>query len=169
MGVTLDQLLQSRDNRQAMERQLIGEHPGLTLIVMTVVMPGAEKRNDNSLIVAKAGVRAVHDAFNGFISYALERDLDTGYEAFFMVDDSPEAAKRVACDIEDSHALGRLFDIDVFDAAARPLSRTMVGRQPRRCLICGEEARVCMRTRKHSYTELDARINQLIADYVRGI
>lgn len=147
----------------------MAEHPGLTLVVLTVVMPGQVKRNDNSLVVAKAGVRAVRNAFEGLLVHALERDLDTGYEAFFLVDCSPEEAKRLACGVENTHPLGRLFDIDVLDTAARPLSRTQVGMAPRRCLICGEDARVCMRTRKHTYAELQARMDQLIGDYVRGI
>lgn len=167
--ITLDQLLSSRDERQAMEQSLIRENSGLTLIVLTVVMPGDVKRNSNSLIVAQAAVEALHKAFEGHIRYEKERDLLTGYEAFIMVNLPPEDVKRMACGIEDTHPLGRLFDIDVFTRAALPVSRTQVGQPLRRCLICGNAARVCMREQKHSYEELQNKVNQLIQDYVRGI
>lgn len=169
MKITLEQLLKSRDERQALERKLIGAHRGLTLIVLTVVMPGEVKRNDQSLVVAKAGMEALHKHFEGHIRYEQERDLHTGFEAYAMVSLTPEEAKRTACAIEDSHPLGRLFDIDVFSPDALPLSRTQVGGSPRPCLICGNEARVCMRAHKHSYEELHDKINLLIHDYVRGI
>lgn len=169
MKITLDQLLKSRDERQALERRLINDHEGMTLIVLTVVMPGEEKRNDNSLVVARAGIEALHKQFEGHIRYEQERDLLTGYEAFVIVDLPTVEAKRMACTIEDTHPLGRLFDIDVFNNDALPISRTQVGGSPRPCLICGKVARVCMRERKHSYEELNNKINQLINDYVRGI
>jgi len=167
--ITLEQLLRSRDERQAMEKRLADGHKGLTLIVLTVVVPGSVKRNGNSLVIARAGVEALREAFAGRIHLEIERDLMTGYEAFFMVDVPSGEAKNMACDIEDAHPLGRLFDIDVFDKEVHPISRTRVGRQSRPCLICGRAARLCMRERTHSYEELNDKISQLIQDYVRGI
>lgn len=167
--ITLEQLLHSRDERQALEKRLIEAHKGLTLLVLTVVMPGRIKRNDNSLIVARAGIETLHQAFREHIRYELERDLPTGYEFFMLADVPVEKAKRISCGLEDTHPLGRLFDIDVFTDTIRPVSRTEYGLPPRRCLICEEDARVCMRTQKHTYKELEERINQLIQAYVRGI
>lgn len=167
--ITLEQLLHSRDERQTLEKRLIEEHKGLTLLVLTVVMPGRIKRNDNSLIAARAGVKALHEVFNGHIQYELERDLPTGYELFMLVNIPVEDAKRASCNIEDTHPLGRLFDIDVFTEDVLPVSRTALQLPTRRCLICEADARVCMRIRKHTYKELEERINQLIQTYVRGI
>lgn len=136
-------------------------------MVLTVVMPGSVKRNRNSLAVAEAGVEAVRNAFKGHIRKEILRDLETGYEAFFITDTDVCRAKTAACAIEDGHALGRLMDIDVFTADATPVSRTQAGHKPRRCLLCGDDARVCMRARRHSYDELETCINNLILDYVR--
>lgn len=74
-------------------------------------------------------------------------------------------AKRVAVEIEDTHPLGRLFDIDVIDAQGIPVSRDRVGGQPRRCLVCDYEARYCMRMRWHTQEEIWARIKQMTDDY----
>ena len=183
MPITLDELLASRDARHAMQQKLMAEHSGKTLVCLTVVMPGSVKRNQQSLTVARAAVKAMRKAYN--ISDDLlpetelltnelktetreclvERDLNTGYEAYLITSLPLLEAKRVAVDIEDTHPLGRLFDIDVIDAQGIPVSRDRVGGQPRRCLVCDHEARYCMRMRWHTQEEIWARIRQMTDDY----
>ena len=183
MPITLDELLASRDARHAMQQKLMAEHSGKTLVCLTVVMPGSVKRNQQSLTVARAAVKAMRKAYN--ISDDLlpetelltnelkaeageclvERDLNTGYEAYLITPLPLLEAKRVAVDIEDTHPLGRLIDIDVIDAQGIPVSRDRVGGQPRRCLVCDHEARYCMRMRWHTQEEIWARIKQMTDDY----
>ena len=169
MTITLDQLLASRDERQARQRMLLGGHPGETLLCLTVVMPGAVKRNAQSLTVAHAAVEALRRLFEGQTTFFEERDLPTGYEAYMLTSVSELEAKRLVCDIEENHPLGRLFDIDVISHTGQPISRTAVGLPARRCIICGEEARVCMRTKKHTQEELHAHIDQMISRYVHRV
>ena len=212
MPITLDELLASRDARHAMQQKLMAEHSGKTLVCLTVVMPGSVKRNQQSLTVAHAAVKAMRKAF-GMKSEELrtknedgrvkseegrvkntdelmrsdelipetelltnelkteageclvERDLNTGYEAYLITPLPLLEAKRVAVGIEDTHPLGRLFDIDVIDAQGIPVSRDRVGGQPRRCLVCDHEARYCMRMRWHTQEEIWARIKQMTDDY----
>lgn len=95
----------------------------------------------------------------------IERDLNTGYEAYLITTLPLLEAKRVAVEIEDTHPLGRLFDIDVIDKQGIPVSRDRVGGQPRRCLVCDHEARYCMRMRWHTQEEIWARIKQMTDDY----
>lgn len=97
----------------------------------------------------------------------IERDLITGYEAYLITPMPLLEAKRVAVEIEDTHPLGRLFDIDVIDAQGIPVSRDRVGGQPRRCLVCDHEARFCMRMRWHTQEEIWARIKQMTDDYAQ--
>ena len=97
----------------------------------------------------------------------IERDLNTGYEAYLITQLPLLEAKRVAVEIEDTHPLGRLFDIDVIDKQGIPVSRDRVGGQPRRCLVCDHEARYCMRMRWHTQEEIWARIRQMTDDYAQ--
>lgn len=169
MKITLNQLLRSRDERQSYERKLISEYKDKTLLVFTVIVPGEIKRNENSLLVANEGIKYIQKQFKENILYEKLRDLDTGYEAYFIVNLLPKETKRIACEIEEKHPLGRLFDIDVFTSSAEPISRSQIGIEPRKCLLCNNIARICMREKKHSYDELNDKINQLIHDYVRRI
>lgn len=169
MAATLEMILASRDARQELQRTLIQARPDCALVVLTVVIPGPEKRIDDSLVVARAGVEALKKCFAGRTVSLLEKDLETGYEAFLQVDCDPEEAKRLSMEIEETHFLGRLFDIDVIGADMVPLQRTDRGRRERKCLMCDNNARVCMRLGTHSVADLAARIHQLANEYLRRL
>lgn len=162
--ITLEELLAARDDRQRTQRELLRQHPGQTLLCLTVVMPGAVKRNRQSLLIAQAALCALTTRFG---SAGLQlRDLPTGFEAYLLTPTSPLEAKRAVCRIEEEHPLGRLFDIDVLGADGIPISRESLGLPPRRCLLCEQPARWCMRARSHSQEQILARIDQLIDAYV---
>lgn len=191
--VTLNELLASRDSRHAMQQKLLAEHSGKTLVCLTVVMPGSVKRNQQSLIVAHAAVEQMIESYELGVrndelevrSYELgvrndelgvrfggrliERDLETGYEAYLITDLPLLEAKRIAVQIEDTHPLGRLFDIDIIDKDGVPVSRDRVGSHPRRCLVCNREARYCMRMRWHTQEEIWERINAMVDEYQANI
>ena len=167
MEITLDDLLLSRDNRHALQQQLLQQYPGSALVCLTVVMPGSIKRNLYSAVVAQAALTALLDRMGEHVQATLARDLATGYEAYLISDLPAHEAKRVTCDIEDSHPLGRLFDIDVMGVDGAPIARSAVGGEPRRCLLCDHEARWCMRNHSHSQEELMGHIKMLVEDYVR--
>ena len=166
MEITLDQLLTSRENRCLRQQELIAEYPEATLVCLTVIMPGNVKRNFFSLIVAGAALQTLIASFEGTIKHISTRDLTTGFEAYVVTSKSQLEAKRITCQVEDSHPLGRLFDIDVLDSNGVPMQRTMVGHAPRRCLICDNESRYCMRNHTHTQEELQAKISEMVEAYV---
>ena len=110
--MTLEQLLQSRDNRAKHQKDLLGKNPGRSLLCLTVQLPGTEKRNATSLKIARVGVEAIREAFSP--EYEELRDLETGYEGYFLVSLPAPDAKRLACRIEDTHPLGRLEWIKLY-------------------------------------------------------
>ena len=183
--VTLNELLASRDSRHAMQQKLLAEHSGKTLVCLTVVMPGSVKRNQQSLIVAHAAVEQMIESYElgvrndelgvrsdelgvRFGGCLIERDLETGYEAYLITDLPLLEAKRIAVQIEDTHPLGRLFDIDIIDKDGVPVSRDRVGSSPRRCLVCDREARYCMRMRWHTQEEIWERINAMVDSWLKS-
>lgn len=167
MEITLDMLLESREKRWQLQRQLIQDNPELTLVCLTVIMPGNVKRNAQSLVVAHAAVEAIQEAFGQSIQWQREQDLSTGYEGYYLVDMSMIACKRLACEIEDNHPLGRLFDIDVINTHVEPVSRSVIGREGRKCLLCDHDARYCMRNHTHTRDELQQKIQQMIEAYAQ--
>jgi holo-ACP synthase CitX len=173
MPITLAELLESRDKRVEHQKDLLGEYPGKSLLCLTVQLPGPEKRNATSLKIAQAGVEAVRMAFSPV--YEELKDLETGYEAYFLVDLPAKEAKRRACQIEDTHPLGRLMDMDVVysptistrdgSVEVEAISRLDIGLEARKCLLCDNEVRYCMRAKTHTREELLSRIEQILKEY----
>jgi len=159
MSITLEQLLKSRDERVEHQKDLLGSYPGKSLLCLTVQLPGPEKRNRTSLAIAQAGVEAVREAFKP--EYEELRDLETGYEAYFMIPLSGTEVKRIACQIEDTHPLGRLMDLDIVTPDGL-VGRECLGLQPRKCLLCDNEVRYCMRAKTHTVSELLERIEEMV-------
>lgn len=172
--ISLQQLLDSRDRRSQHQKDLLGTHPGKSLLCLTVQLPGAEKRNALSLRIAAAAVEAILQVFP--VEYKELLDLETGYEGYFLLPMDPVSVKRIACQVEETHPLGRLMDLDVLstqsaqngEAGMWMVDRGALGLPPRRCLLCGNEARYCMRAKTHSLEELLARMEEMVAAYGRN-
>ena len=165
MEITLAQLLESRDQRQLRQIQLTHRFPGRQLICLTVVLPGPVKRDVRSLKVAEAGVAAVRNRFTPV--YEELRDLETGFEGYFVVGGDLLDVKKACCGIENGHPYGRLMDLDVLEPVGEsvmPVSRDRVGEPPRRCLVCDRPARECMRAHTHAFHEIVQTIDKIIGN-----
>ena len=162
----MEALLESRDRRAACQQQLLQEWPASSLICLTVQPPGPVKRSADSLIVGGAALAALLGKFGSVLQHVQVRDLETGYEAYLVVPLPELLVKRICCGIEDTHPLGRLMDIDVLPG---PLDRESVGLPPRRCLLCDNEVRYCMRARTHTTEELLAQFTRMVRTFSDNI
>ena len=90
-----------------------------------------------------------------------ERHESTGDEALLALDGDAAAIKQIMLRLEETHPLGRLFDLDVLTADGQKLSRP----QPRRCLLCGRQAQDCARSRRHTVEALTAQIESMLRRY----
>ena len=163
MEITLEQLLGARDARFARQLSLTEKWPDRTLVCLTVVLPGPVKRDARSLKVAEAAVAVVQEVFAP--TYKELRDLETGYEGYFLVDAPLLDVKKACCEIENGHPYGRLMDLDVLERVGDtvvPVGRERVGEAPRRCLLCDRPARECMRAHTHSLEDIVQTIDKIL-------
>lgn len=189
--LTLADLLDSRENRVNHQLYLLEKYDKSILISMTLNIPGPVKDKEQyrkALGIAIERLKAILDSnetFHAQILYEEFRPLKTGPEGYLVV--SPAEldlrefnASELACDIkklaikvEETDSLGRLFDIDILycdEQAASPLqihhiksvSRSQLNAQPRQCLICGEDAKSCARSRRHDMGQLLSRIDEIL-------
>lgn len=166
MDVTLDELLQSRDNRHQRHLELLAQYPDATLVSVTMVMPGPVKSNAISLALADKAEAFLQQNQFLQICFLERRDLHTGSEIYFVSRLPLLETKRLCCLIEDRYPLGRLWDFDVIRPDSTPLSRTEIGFEPRRCIICENEPSItCIRARRHTKPDLYARVEQIFNQF----
>lgn len=169
MNVTVQDMMAARDRRADRQRALLAEY-GQTLLVFTMNIPGPEK--DSPLIRrgAALGRRLLEKGFLRLGAEPLHRETleaFTGVESFYVLPLPPLEVKRMAADIEEGSAAGRLFDLDVLRPDGAKVERGEVGLPERRCLICDGEARACARSRAHGVPELRAATDALLARALR--
>ena len=158
-GSSLDamRILTAREQRAATQRdlQIRFDKP---LLSVTVIIPGPVKGGPGScrlLEVAQQQVRQIFQDRGWRVLYCVEALRVAGPEAIYVVDAPAEDLKAATIALEETHTLGRLWDLDVIAAGSmRPLTRSSLNCQPRRCLVCEQPARVCARNRHHPLEEL---------------
>lgn len=165
---SLDDALASRDRRLEWQQRHFSTSPAATLVVATVVAPGEYKLTPETSAVADAMAEALESQFGERIITISRHAFVSGHEIWLTLSCPADEAKREAVAIEDNHPLGRLFDIDVILPELRPLGRGDIAMAPRRCLLCDNEARFCMRARRHTPGEIRQHIENLIQNYLNG-
>jgi len=165
--VTLEQVLDNRERRANRQREWVEAH-SLPLVSFTINMMGEVKLNQISRTAFSKGYEAIVNAcaVNDIELVSQEKySSDCGPELLISAGNiKPEALKRVMVTAEDSHPLGRLFDIDVFDEQGQPLSRDSYGLPRRKCFVCGNDAKICARSRAHPLPALIDKMSEMIDD-----
>lgn len=128
---------------------------GTPVLALSIVTPGPDKDDQIARTAQHEGRAAVLNALaaHGWpVLDELTVDASTGPESLWAVDADAHALKHAMIAVEDHHALGRLFDLDVLtqdSVGPRPVSRLDLGRPPRACLVCGHPAAACGRSAAH--------------------
>ena len=157
------QILQSREDRASFQKEIINKYNN-PIISFTLNIPGPKKDSERYRKIHHVGMELIWNKLRelGYnIEYRSKKDKSTGPEGYFSVDIDPLVLKKVTVKIEEEHELGRLFDIDVFDKNHEQVGRRDLGINPRRCLICEEQAKVCSRAGTHSLEELIHKIDSI--------
>lgn len=165
--VSLEEVLESREERVDYQRKLLSSYK-VPLISFMVNMPGPVKLCTMTLKLHKLGMRAILESLESHGKKVLFHQVlekKTGIEGYIAVYCNAMEIKKIACNIEDTHELGRLFDIDVLDIDGVPIKREQLLLSPRRCLICSEISSVCSRSRRHGIDELTAKMESMLKEY----
>lgn len=162
--VTLADMLRCREKRAAMQQAALERYHS-TLISFCMNIPGPVKTNDEIYRLYTDGVLQINSTLQreGIKVLARQGTLaPTGDEMLLCVDADADRCKSLMQHIEDSHPLGRLFDIDVIDQTGQKMSRPRY----RTCLLCAEQAQICARMRRHSVPRMQEKIDQMLQEWM---
>ncbi len=161
-AVTLQELLDSRERRAQEQRRVLSKYDGV-LISVTLNIPGAIKDKPTYRKALQKGLALLTERFSEEqILYSEMRHLKTGSEGYLVVSEmEPMEVKTITVAVEEESPLGRLFDMDVMTAEGS-VSRASLGMPGRRCLLCGQEAKVCARSQKHPMEDLLKEVDRIL-------
>ncbi len=169
--VILEEVLRFREKKVKVQEELRDRHMGETVVALGMNIPGPKKTSPHILLAFEEGEKKLGRLFaeKGLeVSEEAEIKEKAGYLHFYSVKSSDALfVKGLTIQVEESHLLGRLFDIDVYDADGRGISRGILGASPRKCLICGQDAKICGRSRSHGLEELYENVNNIIKLWLR--
>lgn len=92
------------------------------------------------------------------------QNLKTGMEYLAVLNGEGKFIKEKMIELEEDLG-GRLLDIDIYDRDFRQISRSSLGLSERKCIICGEIARTCIKNETHSLDELKEKVREILKNY----
>jgi holo-ACP synthase len=156
IAASLENILTARERRVARQREALALW-GMPLISVTLVMPGPQKDSDLTRFLLKTALTEIDDlcAAHGWQICSFDQISQiAGPEALYVVDADAQELKRALLRLEETHQLGRLWDIDVLAPDGASISRRDLGMDGRRCLVCDQPGHACARSRAHTLSEL---------------
>ena len=166
----LEAVLEARDARVERRKRITDKWPR-PLISLSVVMPGPVKDCAASRYLRQAALDVLMPALGrrGWSADIGEvHDGVAGPDAIIAVAAPATELKLATVAIEDTHPLGRLWDLDVTDPRMEAVSRRSLGLPARRCLVCSQPAHACARSRAHPLEEVLTAIRAVIDTYRSG-
>ena len=165
--VSLEEILNARENRVQIQQKMLQKAP-TCLLSFTLNIPGPVKVFPYTKWAYEVGSSIISKGvslLNGDVLEQFEAKNETGWEGFFALNLPPEEIKTYLLEQEEHHPLGRLFDFDVLRTDGSKLSRQELGFPERTCLLCGNPAFLCGRSRTHSAQELLAKEIELMENF----
>lgn len=157
---SLEAMLGCREARAHLQHKLIQVHHS-PLVSFCLNIPGPIKTSPRLRRLFDQGQKEILDtlASNHWeVLELIEQHQNTGDELMLVTQAPAQALKKAMSVIEDTHPLGRLFDIDIIDTHGEKLSRGSY----RQCLICARQAQDCARARTHTIREMQDKIQDLL-------
>lgn len=166
-GVSLTQMLAAKESRAARQADWL-THYQQPVISLTLVTPGEIKDSLRYRNIMGVALQMCDQLLWERRWQVLDRQvlwLPTGPEAMWCVAHQAAEIKAHCAELEQTHPLGRLWDMDVICPSAGHVGRLSLGENMRRCLICDEPAHACSRSRQHPVEQVVARVEKIADDW----
>lgn len=169
--VDLEEVLRFREKKDSVQVHMLEECSVGVVVSLGMNIPGPVKCTPLIEAAFYEGIRELEKVMEKSGKEILRKVIlkeQAGCAAVCLVKEADGIQmKQEMILLEKSHALGRIWDIDVIGKEGM-ISRESVGVQSRKCLICGLNAKVCGRNRSHGIRELQARTAEIILKWKMG-
>ena len=166
--VTSVELRAARDRRVLKKWELLTPGGEICLVEFSLNIAGAVKTFPFARATFREEVRELSDRLSLFSVLKTEvYEKNTGDCAFFLLKSQAIQVKKFLVSVEESHPLGRLFNLDVCGPDGISVKRHDLGLLPRTCLVCGEDAHICAEKKSHSMELIQWQTAKLFLEFFR--
>ena len=170
--VHLAQVLEFRENKAAIQKEMGMDMSKGVVVSLGMNIPGPVKSGtllSEAFHEGKVRTEELIARQGGRIAQKAVLEEQAGYAAIYLVKGiDRHTLKKEAVRLEETHPLGRLFDLDVLGEDGCPVTREEAGAERRTCLLCGRDAKVCGRNRTHSVEELQRKVREILVQWKAG-
>lgn len=163
-GVSLEEMLTAKERRADRQADWLARYQQ-PVISLSLVTPGAIKDTLRYRNLMGVAIRECDQLLWENRWPVRDRKvlwLPTGPEALWCVAHPAQAIKTRCVALEQTHPLGRLWDVDVICPQIGRIGRLSPARC---CLLCDKPAHACSRSRHHPVEQVVARMEQMIDDW----
>ncbi|MBM7617027.1 holo-ACP synthase/triphosphoribosyl-dephospho-CoA synthase [Weissella uvarum] len=169
---SLEAIMTNNAWRERQENELSKQYPEQTILSFRLDVPGLIKQSPTLVDIFSDSMRRLERLFRPMLTYRVD-DLQrvTGPEAFLVLNECQTAVQMLTYRFEQTDPLGYMFNLDVvnLDPAANQFSRHELGFPEKACVVCGDDAKICMGVQKHSIDEVTRTFNQRYTFYVNKL
>ena len=166
--VTSGELRAARDRRVLKKWEFLTSYGGLCLVEFSLNIAGSIKVFPFARAAFREESRELTDRLSRFSVLKTEifEEISGDY-AFFLLKSPAVSVKKFLVSIEESHPLGRLFNLDVCGPDGISIKRHDLGLLSRTCLVCGEDAHICTAKKAHSMELIRWQTAKLFHEFFR--
>ncbi|WHA09872.1 citrate lyase holo-[acyl-carrier protein] synthase [Enterococcus montenegrensis] len=171
LKITMEDMLEAREKRAMLQSEILHEYPENALICFTLNIPGPVK----NIPIIEQVFEIIYEELKrsvvkGQSCLTKSYNRKTGLELFISLPGDPNEIKKKMIEIENTHIFGRIADLDVLYATENQIvvtSRKNYGIAPRKCYLCGNDAKICGRSKKHSIDEIQEAISRIASTLIK--
>lgn len=167
--LAMNRMLEAKEKRYYKIKDLTGSYKAPVLSFMLNI-PGEDKNFEEAVSFHKKYVDKIKNLLEeNKIKILFEdyQNLVTGMEYLAVLDGDGCVIKKLMMEVEEESMGGRLLDLDIYDKGFSQISRSSLGLPERKCIICGDTARACIKEERHNLKELEERVREIIKETMK--
>ncbi|WP_277220865.1 citrate lyase holo-[acyl-carrier protein] synthase [Peptoniphilus vaginalis] len=166
--LAMNRMLEAKEKRYYKIKALTEKYEAPVLSFMLNI-PGEDKNFEEAVSFHKKYVEKIKNLLEEKkikILFEDYQNLITGMEYLAVLDGDGRLIKKLMMEVEEASLGGRLLDLDIYDKDFSQISRSSLGLPERKCILCGDTARTCIKKERHKIEELEERVREIIEDTI---
>ncbi|MBS6719842.1 MAG: citrate lyase holo-[acyl-carrier protein] synthase [Peptoniphilus harei] len=165
--IAMQKMLDAKEKRYYKIKALTEKY-NLPVLSFMLNIPGEDKNFEDAVNFHRAYIEQIKNILEKEdikILWEEYNNLNTGMEYLAVLNGEGKFIKEKMIGLEEESREGRLLDIDIYDRDFKQISRSSLGLSERKCIICDDLARTCIKKERHRQDELEKKVREILKNY----